>query len=180
MAPWNVVASGASAAVATEWRSRVAGGSQRGRRRRRESPPAQFTAVTSQRFACRSSPLVLVAAYAYAAARRRAARLRVSSPDPSGSSTLPASRQQGVHRTPLQSGPGVSMRRQQCRLSRSTPPYRLGVGGGAQRQRERRRTGLAVWDGEGLVMLRPQARHACERAAQERGHLSPLHPPSPA
>lgn len=56
----------------------------------------------------------------------------------------------------------------------------LGSWRGAQRQRERRRTGLAVWDGEGLVMLRPQARHACERAAQERGHLSPLHPPSPA
>lgn len=111
-------------------------------------------------FLCRSSPPWSQRMRAYAAARRRAARLRVSSLDPSGSTTLPASRQQGVHRTPLQSGPGVSMRRQQCRLSRSTPPYRLGVGGGAQRQRERRRTGLAVWDGEGLVMLRPQAR-AC-------------------
>lgn len=63
VAPWNVVASGASAAVATEWRSRVAGGTQRhgvsarGRRRRRESPPpAQFTAVASEHFSADPVP----------------------------------------------------------------------------------------------------------------------------
>lgn len=64
VAPWNVVASGASAAVATEWRSRVAGGSQRhgvsarGRRRRRECVAA-YACVRSSAAAGGASARVL-------------------------------------------------------------------------------------------------------------------------
>lgn len=142
--------------------SRVAGGSQHGvplekattGRRRQEPPPAQFTAVPSASERLGRS-----------AAGGRPAGRRVSSSDPSGPppsspETLPASRQQGVHRTLLQSKPGVSRRRQQTQGPRSTLLSLQGA-----QAHPRTAVHRCSW-----------ARHACERRQskpQKRGHSSP-------
>jgi hypothetical protein len=79
--------------------------------------------------------------------------------------SVPASRQQGVHRTLLQSKHGVSRRRQQCRVKL---PLQCSKSGGAPC------TGLGRWRGFTV-------RHACAISCVDRGRsLVTLHLPSPA